>query len=183
MNAAAWALARTFGPWLMVATLLAGGLWLKHDRDRYRDRDRAHAACVEAVEGRGAKTLDEVCAPPVAAAAAQAARARSCDAGLARASGDIAAGVPMTCAAPVKALAAQAAIFAARVEDLRGQLAVAAEETDSAIDRALARERAATLRKVNAEAAVEGAPRDAGGLVVLDAGRLCQLAGCGPAAP
>ncbi len=174
-----WTLARTVGPWLALAGALAGVALLVLDRNHLAALNDRHVACTAAVEGRrGAKPPPDVCDLPIARAKLAADQAADCDAGLRL----LAEGAPATCSGPVQHVAADRDARTAEVADRDRELAGARQVQAAAVVRAEARARTNAQKEAHADAVLNSAPRDAGGAVVLDAGRLRDLSGPDPAA-
>lgn len=160
---------------LGLSLILAAGLLAAKTAEerRLRATITVFQHCEKAVGGDRHFALD-ACPPAIFGAATTAAAAVACDRDLQI----LDVGVPMSCTPGVGRAVAQRDAFTGQVADLTQQLNQARTDQVAAVNRAVARERAAATRNKDAEAVVTTAPRNDRGLVVLDAGRLCQLSAC-----
>ncbi|PZR32277.1 MAG: hypothetical protein DI526_17025 [Caulobacter segnis] len=127
-------------------------------------------ACVAAVSGKGRADLDPatVCPRPIAADRLAAVRSRACDAALS-ASPENLYGAATSCSGPVKRVQAERDVARGEAARLTNDLNNERLGQDAAIARAAASAATQAERKARAAAALQAAPRDAGGLVVCDA--------------
>lgn len=127
--------------------------------------------CQAAVAGVGDPA--GLCPPQVVQVARAAARSAACDQALLQA--ELFA-VRTSCSTEVKTLLAQRDAEAARADSLAEIVQRERADRAAAITRAENRARTEAERTARAAQAIAAAPRDGAGLVVLDAGRLRQLA-------
>jgi len=171
---AALQLAKTFGPWIALALLLATFGALVVDRNHLAKLNDAHQACLRSVnDASGAKPLDVACDAPIAKAAEAADAAAACDHAL---SGADAFAASQACSGPVKALIADRDAKADEAATCSSQLAQSAADRDAAVARGAARATAASQGLTHAQSVIAGAPRDRSGSIVCDVGCLRALA-------
>ncbi len=143
------------------------------EEGRLRAVIKGHENCARAVDGDRAYDLGG-CPAPIFKATTEARDARDCERGLQL----LNLGAPASCTTHVRRLAADRDAKASEAVNLTDQLNQANATQAAAVARAIVRERTAATRTNHAETVVASAPRSDRGLVVLDAGRLCELAGC-----
>lgn len=161
----------------LVATIVAlSGLVAAKTAEERRLRDDidARAACGVALTGQDLTASIARCPEPLAAVHRQARQPIVCDQALL--AGDLFV-MRSSCSTEVKTLFAAREAETRRADALAETLARERGARAAAIQRAEARARSETERKTRADAALQAAPRDDSGRLVLDAGRLRQLAG------
>lgn len=160
---------------LGLAVLVLSGLVIGKTREEGRLRGRLQAVerCQAALPTADLTASAERCPPAVAAVHVEAVRSAVCDKALLGL--DLFA-LRTSCSTEVKTLFGQREAESRRADALAEILKTERAARAADIARAEARARTETERKHRAEAAISSAPRN-GDLLVLDAGRLCQLRG------
>ncbi len=145
---------------------------------------QGHVSCNGALAGPDILVSAERCPPELAAVHATARRAEVCDKALLE--GDLFT-VRTACSTEVMTLLAQRDAESRRADSQADALRAERADRAAAITRAETRARSETERTHRAEAALQSAPRNGAGHVVLDARRLCELrdatAACDDARP
>lgn len=169
-----WALAAVIG--LAAAVALAGVAVVK-DYGAARKARADYAACEDSAQGkRGAVSPMAACLASIAAHVEGARRAQSCKEGLIVLS-DGTWAAPTTCPAVVQGLASEHNARAAEAKSRGAEIDRLRRDHAQALQRAELRGAQSLRRTLDANAALASAPRDDGGLIVLDGERLRSFAG------
>lgn len=167
-------MALKLGPWVIGAIALAYLGLLQLDRNHLAQLNQVHTQCVAAVQGKaGSKPVASVCDAPIAADVVAATQAAACNDQLGR----FPTGVPSVCSQSVQILATQRAAAEAEADNLRTQLANAAQDQAAAVARATVRATTNAQRSAHDADVLAAQPHDASGRTVCDAQCLRDLAG------